>query len=106
MEHWLLLLIAILFEVSGTICMKLSQGFTRTVPSVLIFVFYGLCFVAFTYAIKKIDLSIAYAVWSGLGMVLITIVSALYFREQIGLTRLLCIALVLVGVIGLKLQER
>ena len=106
MEHWLYLLIAILFEVSGTLCMKLSQGFTKTVPSVLIFVFYGLCFVAFTYAIKKIDLSIAYAVWSGLGMVLITAASAMYFREQVGLMRLLCIALILLGVIGLKLQER
>jgi small multidrug resistance pump len=105
MNQWLLLLMSILFEICGTTCMKLSQGFARVVPSVLIFVFYSLCFVAFTHAVKKIDLSVAYAVWSGLGIVLITIISAVYFREAVNMMRLICIMLILIGIIGLRLQQ-
>ncbi len=101
--HWLLLLLAIVFEVCGTTCMKLSQGFTRTTPSVLLFVFYGLCFVSLTYAMKKIELGIAYALWSGLGIVLITAVGHGYFGEPLNTMRLVCIGLILVGVVGLNL---
>jgi small multidrug resistance pump len=103
--HWLLLTVAIFFEVSGTVCMKLSQGFTRLTPSVLIFVFYGLCFVTLTYAMKKIELSVAYAIWSGLGMAIITLVGYLYFKEALGPLRLVFVALIIVGVLGLKLTS-
>jgi small multidrug resistance pump len=56
---WLYLVAAIVLEVSGTTCMKLSPGFTRLTPSVLLFVFYGLSFTALTIGLKKIDVSIA-----------------------------------------------
>ena len=68
---WLFLGLAIVLEVCGTTCMKLSQGFSKVIPSVLIFVFYGLSFTAFTFALKRIDLSFAYAIWAGLGVMLI-----------------------------------
>ena len=64
---WLYLILAILLEVSGTTCMKLSEGFTKLVPSVLIFVFYTASFGMLTLALKRIDVSVAYAVWSGMG---------------------------------------
>ena len=57
MHHWLFLSGAILFEVAGTISMKLSDGFTRPIPSVLIFVFYIVSFVALTFALEKIEVS-------------------------------------------------
>lgn len=66
MQHWFILAGAIVLEVAGTTSMKLSQGFTRLGPSVLIFVFYGLSFVALTLALKKVDVGVAYAIWAGL----------------------------------------
>ncbi|MHC5828190.1 MAG: DMT family transporter, partial [Nostoc sp.] len=71
---WIYLIAAIVFEVSGTTCMKLSQGFTKIVPSVLIFVFYGLCFSFLTLALKRLEVSVAYSVWAGLGTILIAII--------------------------------
>lgn len=68
---------AILFEVSGTTCMKLSYGFTRRVPTILMFVFYGLGFVPLNLALRRIDISVAYAIWSGVGTAVITTIGIL-----------------------------
>jgi small multidrug resistance pump len=96
------LLLAILAEVTGTICVKLSQGFTRLVPSVLIFVFYGLSLGFLGLALKKVDLSLAYAVWSGLGIALIASVGILYFREPVTIMKMASLALIVAGVVGLN----
>lgn len=103
MHGWLPLLLAILLEVAGTICMKLSMGFSRLVPSIFTFIFYTLGFIALAASLKKIDLSIAYAAWSGIGTSLIVIVGFLYFKEPITSLRLTSIALIILGVIGLNL---
>ncbi|MEH2404393.1 MAG: multidrug efflux SMR transporter [Nostoc sp.] len=99
---WIYLIAAILFEVSGTTCMKLSQGFTRILPSVLIFVFYGLCFTFFTFALKRLEVSVAYSVWAGLGTILIAIIGIIWFRESATLIKLMSIALIIIGVIGIN----
>ena len=101
---WLFLFLAILLEVCGTTCMKLSAGFTRPIPSALIFVFYGLCFAALTLAIKRIDLSVTYAVWSGVGMALIATIGILWFREAFNFGKAISLALILAGVVGLNLS--
>ncbi len=103
--HWLYLLLAILFEVSGTISMKLSKGFTKITPSVLMFVFYILCFTFLTYALKKIDISLAYAIWSGVGIAIITAVGVLYFNEAANLLKFGCIFLIVAGTVGLKVLQ-
>jgi len=102
---WFLLFLAIAFEVAGTTCMKLSDGFTQLVPSVLLFVFYGLSFASFVYALKTIDLSISYAIWAGLGLALITVISILFFHEKVTILRMVSICLVLLGVIGLGFSQ-
>jgi len=61
---WVYLIIAIVAEVFGTTSMKLSQGLSKLWPSVMIFVFYGLSLVFLTVSLKKIDISVAYAIWS------------------------------------------
>ncbi len=68
------LILAILAEVAGTTSIKLSEGFTKVLSSVGIFAFYGLSLGMLNFALKQIDLSFAYAVWSGIGMALIAIV--------------------------------
>jgi small multidrug resistance pump len=100
---WLYLVLAIVLEVSGTTSMKVSQGFTRIVPSVLMFLFYGLSLSALTLALKKIDVSVAYAVWSGLGTALIASVGVLWFREPLNAMKIMSLLLIILGVIGLNL---
>ncbi|MEJ6483470.1 multidrug efflux SMR transporter [Nostoc punctiforme UO1] len=102
---WIYLIAAILFEVSGTTCMKLSEGFTKLVPSVLIFVFYGLCFSFLTLALKRLEVSVAYSVWAGLGTVLIAIIGIIWFRESATFIKVLSIALIIMGVIGINASE-
>ncbi|MCC5647776.1 multidrug efflux SMR transporter [Nostoc sp. CHAB 5824] len=102
---WIYLLAAILFEVSGTTCMKLSQGFTKIGPSILIVVFYVLCFTFLTLALKKLEVSVAYSVWAGLGTVLIAIIGIIWFRESATLIKLISIALIIMGVIGINASQ-
>ncbi|AKB19659.1 MULTISPECIES: multidrug efflux SMR transporter [unclassified Methanosarcina] len=106
MNYYYLLLLAIAFEVCGTICMKLSEGFTKLPPSVLIFVFYAISFFFFTLALKGIDVSIAYAIWAGLGTALITIAGIFYFREPTTALKIISLVVVIAGVIGLHLSDR
>jgi small multidrug resistance pump len=101
---WLYLVIAIILEVSGTTSMKLSQGFTKVLPSVLVFLFYGLSLSALTLALKKIDVSLAYAVWSGLGTALIASVGVLWLKEPLDTLKVVSLLLIILGVIGLNLS--
>jgi len=103
---WIYLLIAIVSEVSGTTCMKLSEGFTRTLPSILIFVFYAAAFTMMTLAIKKIEVSIVYAIWSGIGTALIATIGILMFHERVTTLKLISMVLIIVGVIGLNLGAK
>lgn len=103
MQHWFFLAGAIALEVAGTTAMKLSASFTKLVPSVLLFVFYAASFVALTLALKKIDVSVAYAVWSGVGTALIAAIGILYFREPATALKFISILLIIAGVAGLLL---
>lgn len=103
--HWLYLFGAILFEVAGTLCMKYSDGFSRLLPSVLLFVFYGCTFALITLALKKIELSIAYTIWAGVGTTLIALIGIFYFGESSAPLKLASIGLVILGVIGLKVAS-
>ncbi len=101
---WVYLGLAIVFEVTGTTCMKLSEGFTRFVPSVLMFVFYFLSIAAIAIALKTIGVGVAYAIWSGLGTALIAAIGILAFREPVTALKLFSIALIIAGVMGLGLS--
>ncbi|MGD8497639.1 MAG: multidrug efflux SMR transporter [Chromatiales bacterium] len=103
MQGWLWLSASIVLEVAGTTSMKLSEGLTRLVPSVLIFVFYALSFTAFTFALKRVELSVAYAIWAGVGTALIALIGMLFFREPATLLRLSAIGLIILGVVLLNL---
>ncbi|MFA5064781.1 MAG: multidrug efflux SMR transporter [Dehalococcoidia bacterium] len=100
---WILLIAAIIMEVCGTTCLKLSDGFTRWVPSVLIFVFYGVSFTLMSFAVRKLDLSLSYAIWSGVGTFLIALIGLFWFKEPFTLLKVVSMALVIAGVVGLNL---
>lgn len=102
---WLLLIGAILLEVTGTTCMKLSQGLTRLVPVFLMFIFYLLAIALLSVVLKKIEVGIAYAVWSGVGTALIATIGIVFFREQITLMKMGGILLIITGSVILNLTS-
>lgn len=102
--YWIFLIAAIGFEVLGTTSMKISNGFTKPVPSVLMAIFYILSLSLLTLSLKKINVSTAYAVWSGIGTAAIAVIGFLLFKETISIVKVLAIALIITGVVLLNLS--
>jgi small multidrug resistance pump len=105
-QAWAVLSGAILLEVAGTTCMRLSEGFTRLTPSVLIFVFYAMSFGLNTLVIRVLGLSVVYGVWSGVGTVLTALIGVYYFKEPATAIKLVSIGLIIIGVMGLHSASR
>ena len=104
--EWVYLGLAIGLEIAGTTCLKLSEGFTRIIPSLFIFIFYGLSFVLLTLAVKVIPISLAYAIWSGVGTALIALIGFVAFDEPATALKVMFIGLIIIGVVGLQLSDR
>jgi small multidrug resistance pump len=98
---WLFLTAAIVLEVAGTVSMKLSHGFSNALPSVLLFLFYGASFTCLNFALRTIDVSVAYAIWSALGLMLVAAIGILVLHESASALKLASIALIVGGVAGL-----
>ncbi len=103
--RWLLLSIAIMAELGGSTCMKLSNGFDNLIPSVLTFIFWGISFSIFILALKHFDLSFIYAIWAGLGIVLVSAIGMIWFKEPVSGFKLVSIAVICAGVILLNLSD-
>jgi small multidrug resistance pump len=99
----LLLLVAILSEVVGTVALKASDGFARFGPTALVVVGYGLTFYFLGLALKQIPLGVAYAIWSGLGTAGAVLAGVLLWRESLNLAGVIGIALIVAGVLILNL---
>jgi small multidrug resistance pump len=93
-------------EVAGTTSMRLSEGFSRLTPSILIFVFYAASFALNTLVIRVLGLSVVYAVWSGVGTVLTALIGFLYFKEPATTLKMISIGLIVIGVFGLHAASR
>lgn len=96
------LFLAILLEVAGTTSMKLSAGFSKLVPSIFIFVFYVLSFTFLTLSLKRLEVSFAYAIWAGLGTLMIALIGVFYFNEPMTVIKAMSLLLIVIGVVGLK----
>lgn len=102
---WLFMTAAIVFEILGTTSMKMAEGYTRLWPTISVFFCYGLAFSSLGFALKSIDVSTAYAIWSGVGTAAIAVIGFIWFQEQITLSKALCIGLIICGVVGLHLFD-
>ena len=103
---WILLFVAILLEVAGITAMKLSRGFAELIPSIAVPVFYVLSAAAVILALKRLDLSVTYAIWSGVGTALAAMIGIAYFREPLTLIKVASLLLVVLGVVGLSLAGK
>ena len=102
---WIILGIGILFEVLGTISMKYAEGFTKLVPSILVFLFYGISLAALVFVLEKMQVSIAYAIWASAGTALIAIIGVLFFKEPFSMVKMISISLIILGILGLELFD-
>lgn len=96
------LIIAILAEVIATSALKASAGFTRPGPSVVVVVGYGIAFFFLSLTLRTIPVGVAYAIWSGAGVALITLIGWLAFGQRLGGMALLGIGLIVAGVVVLN----
>jgi len=99
LKYWLFLLAAIISEVTATSSLKASAGFTKIMPSVVVVVGYALSFYFLSLVLKAIPIGIAYAVWAGLGIVLLAVVGWIVFGQTLDAPALLGMALILAGII-------
>jgi small multidrug resistance pump len=97
---------AILLEICGTTSLKLSDGFTRIAPTGVVIICYAASFALLSLALRGIDLSIAYAVWSGAGTAIVAAIGIVWFGETAGAWKLLSLTLIVLGVAGLHLSGR
>jgi small multidrug resistance pump len=97
---------AIVFEICGTTALKLSQGFSRWGPSGVVVACYVASFSLLSLALKGIDLSFAYAVWSGVGTAAVAAIGIMWFGESASAMKLGALALIVVGVVLLHLSSR
>ena len=105
MNPWLLLSLAILLELSGTVCLKLSQGFTRLLPSVGVVCFYLGSFTLMAQSLKTLEVGIVYAIWAGVGTALIAIVGVLAFGESVTAFKILGLLMIIGGTFLLRMAS-
>ncbi|GAB1537937.1 hypothetical protein NUACC21_05920 [Scytonema sp. NUACC21] len=102
---WLFLFLAIACEIFGTMSLKLANGFSKPIYLIGGVVGYPLAFIFFGLSLKKIEVSIGYAVWSGVGIIGTSLLGSIFFKESFSPTKALFIGLILLGVIGLSLVK-
>lgn len=106
MNPWLLLAVAIVGEVVATSALKASAGFSRLGPSLTVILGYGLAFYCLSLILDSIPVGVAYAIWSGLGIVLVTAIAWWLYDQRLDLWGFIGIALIVSGVVVLNLLSK
>ena len=105
MNAWLVLSIAIVAEVIATLALKASDGFTRWLPSLVVVIGYAIAFYGMSLSLKSIPVGIAYAVWAGVGIVLVSVFSWLFYQQTLTGIQWLGIVLIVSGVMVLNISS-
>ena len=103
MNDWVYLFLAIISEVIATASLKSTEGFTKPIPSIIVLVGYCAAFYFLSLTLDTISIGVAYAIWSGVGVATITVVSYFLYDQKIDLAGILGIGLIISGVIVLRL---
>ena len=106
MKNWIFLCVAIIAEVIATSALKSSEGFTKPIASIVVVLGYMIAFYCLSLTLKTIPVGIAYAVWSGVGIVLITTVAWFVFDQKLDVWGIIGIALIMSGVLVLNLLSK
>ena len=103
---WIYLLIAGILEITWAVAMKMSDGFTVLVPSIITVVGYIASAVFLAIALKQLPLGTAYAMWTGMGIAGTTLLGIVVFHERLSIPQIICVIMIVVGVVGLKLLAK
>ena len=103
---YLLLAIAIVAEVIATSAMKASQNFTVLIPSIISVVGYLIAFACLSFTLKSIPVGIAYAIWSGAGIILISAVGWIFFKQQLDFAAILGLSLMIIGILIINIFSK
>jgi small multidrug resistance pump len=103
---YVFLFLAIISEVIGTSALAASNQFTKLVPSLITVAGYGLGFYFFSFALKAIPMGVAYAIWGGVGIVLVTIIGFVFLKQRLDFPALAGIALIVIGVLVMQLFSK
>jgi small multidrug resistance pump len=106
MSHWLALAIAIIAEVIGTTALKASNEFTRLLPSLIVVVGYGTAFYFMSISMRVLPVGIMYAIWSGMGIVLISVLGWLVYRQTLDTPAMIGLAFIIAGVIVINVFSK
>lgn len=106
MKGWLFLAIAIVGEVIATSALKSSEGFTKFAPSAVVIIGYGIAFYFLSLVLKSIPVGVAYAVWSGLGVVIITAIAWLLHGQKLDAWGFVGMGLIVSGVVVLNMLSK
>lgn len=106
MKNFLFLGIAIIFEIIATSALKKSEEFSKLIPSIITVMGYCGAFYFLSFAIRTIPVGIAYAIWSGVGIVLITIIGAVFFKQIPDLPAIIGLLLILIGVLVINIFSK
>ena len=103
---YLYLIVAIILEVIGTSALKMTDGFTRLVPSLVSLAGYGLAFFFLSLTLRTMPVGVVYALWSGTGVVLIALIGSFFFGQRLDLPAVVGMALIVAGVLVVNLFSR
>ena len=106
MNHWLALAIAIVAEVIGTTALKASNEFTRLWPSLIVVAGYGTAFYFMALSMRVLPVGIMYAIWSGMGIVLVSIIGWLVYRQTLDAPAIIGMGLILAGVVVINVFSK
>ena len=98
-KTYIILVVAIFFEVGGTMLLPVSQNFTKIIPTITLAVFYLLSFYLITFVVDKLPIAIVYATWSGLGVFTVAILGYIFFKQSLSWQTVLGLFLIVMGVV-------
>lgn len=106
MKQYLLLLLAIVAETIATSSLKMSEQFTKLVPSIITVIGYGAAFYCLSIVLKTVPVGIAYALWSGIGIILITLIGVFYFKQHLDLPAIIGLVFIVAGVVVINVFSK
>ena len=106
MQPWILLVIAIVAEVIATTALKAAEGFTRLLPSVVVVVGYGVSFYFLSLTLRTIPVGVVYAIWSGVGIVLISLLGWIVYKQSLDTPAVIGMSLIVAGVVVLNVFSK
>ena len=106
MKTAIIFFFAVLSEVTATTALKYSEGFTKLIPSVVVVVGYGLSFYLLAITLKVMPIGIAYALWSGIGIILTVVAGMVLWRESMDWARAIGITLIMAGILVINLFSK